>query len=95
MCFGCNVLLLVNWFGLNVIGLVFVVGWERGVVCNVVLDGLCSWLGCLFVCKVFWDQWCWCECFFVLSRTIVRFCFNTIVLVPMCFVVCCLFTFPM
>ena len=33
-------LLLVIWLGLAVIGLVFVVGWERGVVGNVVLDGL-------------------------------------------------------
>ena len=37
-CFGCNVLLLVHWWGLNVIGLVVVVGWERAVVWNGVLD---------------------------------------------------------
>ena len=39
LCFGCHVLLLVIWLGLDVIGLVFVVGWEFGVVGNVVLDG--------------------------------------------------------
>ena len=38
-CCGSHVLLLVHWLGLNVIGLVFVVGWERGVVGNGVLDG--------------------------------------------------------
>ena len=49
-CFGCNVLLLVHWSGLNVIGLVFVVGWERGVVGNVVLDGFSfKCLGCFVV----------------------------------------------
>ena len=38
LCFGCHVLLLVIWLGLDVIGLVFVVGWECGVVGNVVVE---------------------------------------------------------
>ena len=33
-------MLFVHWLGLCVIGLVFVVGWERGVVGNGVLDVL-------------------------------------------------------
>ena len=41
MFVSCHVLLLVIWSGLDVIGLVFVVGWEHGVVGNVVLDGCC------------------------------------------------------
>ena len=39
--FCCHVLLLVIWLGLDVIGLVFVVGLEFGVVGNVVLEGCC------------------------------------------------------
>ena len=63
-CVGRNALLLVIWLGLNVIGLVVVVGWERGVVGNVVLDGcfFCMDRMFLFVCRVCWDQWFWCEC---------------------------------
>ena len=38
LCF--HVLLLVIWLGLNVIGLVFVVGLEFGVVGNVILECL-------------------------------------------------------
>ena len=36
--FCCHALLLIIWLGLDVIGLVFVVGWECGVVGNVVLE---------------------------------------------------------
>ena len=39
--FCCHVLLLVIWLGLDVIGVVFVVGLEFGVVGNVVLEGCC------------------------------------------------------
>ena len=88
----CHVLLLVIWLGLNVIGLCLVVGWECGVVGNVVLEDCFLWLGCVcFVCKVCWAQWFCCECVFVSClEPLFVFCYRRFVLVTICFVMLCL-----